>query len=131
MKIQMCFPIWQGITLNTPGCTPTWDILCPPHPSLSLNTTSRQVCEDQIEMSWPLGFFSITRHSPKATPPSKVTPHTLPRTRTAHLDQGPRSLCEAASLFLVSPHSRTTLLPVPWSYFSLSGWEVVAVLLKS
>lgn len=79
----MRFSIWQGITLGTPGCTP-FGIYYPnspvsslPLPSLNLNTTSRQVCEDQIEMSWPLGFFSITRHSPKATPPSKVIPHTL------------------------------------------------------
>lgn len=105
----MCFPIWQGITLGTPGCTP-FGIYYAPLPSLSLNTTSRQVCEDQIEMSWPLGFFSITRHSPKATPHprSYQTPCTLPCTRTAHLDQSPRSLCEAASLFLVSPHLRTS-----------------------
>lgn len=57
MKIQMCFPIWQGITLNTPGCTPTWDILCPPAPvSASIQPPDRYV-RTKLRCPGPLVSF--------------------------------------------------------------------------
>lgn len=105
----MCFSIWQGITLGTPGCTPFGIYYAPSPVSTSIQHPNRYV-RTKLRCPGPLVSFQSQDTAQRLLhhPRSYHTPCTLPCTRTAPLDQGPRSLCEAASLFLVSPHPRTS-----------------------